>query len=122
MRTVTRQGNDLPVGQVDGSEKQAIPAEALDKLDGRLLDLLPGAVYFCDQEGVLVRWNRRAIELWGREPKASDRSERFCGSYKLYRLDGTFMAHADCPVSSRSVITRSESLEIDGYEVAPLAH
>ena len=99
MGLITSPSNGQPIGQAAGASKHVTPAEGLAKLDGKLLDLLPGAVYFCDHEGVLIGWNRRAVELWGREPKAGDRSERFCGSYKLYRLDGTFMAHADCPVA-----------------------
>ena len=71
----------------------------LDALSWELLDMLPGAVYLVDHEGVMLRWNKRAVALWGREPKVGDRSERFCGSYKLYRMDGTFMAHSDCPVA-----------------------
>jgi PAS domain-containing protein len=85
--------------QHPGVPTEAVAADALLHLNGKLLDLLPGAVYFCDAEGVVVRWNRRAADLWGREPNVSNRTERFCGSYKLYRPDGTFMAHADCPVA-----------------------
>jgi PAS domain-containing protein len=32
----------------------------------------------------LVRFNRRAAELWGREPKIGDPEERFCGAYRLH--------------------------------------
>lgn len=99
MGTVTPPSNGRPGSEADGAPEQALPGEALGKLDGKLLDFVPGAVYFCDHEGILIRWNRRAVELWGREPKAGEHSERFCGSYKLFRLDGTFMAHADCPVA-----------------------
>jgi PAS domain-containing protein len=34
-----------------------------------LLEILPAAVYVCDADGVLVAYNRRATELWGRTPK-----------------------------------------------------
>ena len=99
MEPITPPSNGRPDAVGVNTSNQSIPADVLGRMDGKLLDLLPGAVYFCDHEGVLVRWNRRAVELWGREPKAGDRSERFCGSYKFYRLDGSFMAHADCPVA-----------------------
>jgi PAS domain S-box-containing protein len=65
----------------------------------RLLDLLPAGVYVCDRDGAIVRWNRRATELWGRTPKLGDPSERFCGSYLLHRLDGGPLPHAACPMA-----------------------
>jgi PAS domain S-box-containing protein len=68
-------------------------------LPAQLLDLLPAAVYVCDRSGVILRYNRRATELWGRTPRPGDPAERFCGSYRLYRLDGGPLAHAECPMA-----------------------
>ena len=53
-------------------------------LDNELLELLPGAVYVCDLDGVVVRYNRRAGELWGRYPIQGDPSELWCGSHRLF--------------------------------------
>ena len=64
-----------------------------------LFDLVPVAVYTIDSAGVIEAFNRRAAELWGREPALGDTDERFCGSYKLFRPDGTFMPHAQCPMA-----------------------
>ena len=64
-----------------------------------LFDLVPVAVYTCDRAGVIQNFNRRAAELWGREPAFGDTDERFCGSYKLFRPDGTFMPHDLCPMA-----------------------
>jgi PAS domain S-box-containing protein len=64
----------------------------------RLLDLLPVGVYFCDQEGVVVRYNRAAAELWGCASKIGDPTVRYCGSYRLYHLDGGYVPHAKCPM------------------------
>ena len=55
---------------------------------------------FANLEGVIVAFNRRATELWGRTPKVGDTDERFCGSHKLYRSDGTFMPHAETPMEA----------------------
>jgi len=55
------------------------------------LDLLPIAVYACEAGGRLRWFNRRAADLWGRSPRIGDDTERFCGSYKLYALDGTLI-------------------------------
>jgi PAS domain S-box-containing protein len=64
-----------------------------------LFTLGPVAVYSCDASGVIRDFNPRAAELWGRTPKPGDTDERFCGSYKLYRPDGTFMPHDQCPMA-----------------------
>jgi PAS domain-containing protein len=63
-----------------------------------LFDLAPVAVYSCDVSGVIRDYNNRAAELWGRKPKLGDTDERFCGSFKLYRPDGSFMPHEQCPM------------------------
>jgi PAS domain S-box-containing protein len=75
------------------------PGRYVLDLPDRLMDLLPVAVYVCDQSGRLVRYNRRAAELWGRTPKLDDPAERFCGSYRLYRLDGAPLPHGECPMA-----------------------
>jgi len=63
-----------------------------------LFDLAPVAVYSCDVSGVIREYNNRAAELWGRKPQLGDTDERFCGSFKLYRPDGSFMPHEQCPM------------------------
>jgi signal transduction histidine kinase len=63
-----------------------------------LFDLAPIAVYSCDVSGVIRDYNNRAAELWGRKPELGDTDERFCGSFKLYRPDGSFMPHEQCPM------------------------
>ena len=63
-----------------------------------LFALAPVAVYSCDVSGVIREYNNRAAELWGRKPEPGDTDERFCGSFKLYRPDGSFMPHEQCPM------------------------
>jgi PAS domain-containing protein len=63
-----------------------------------LFDLAPVAVYSCDASGVIHDYNSRAAELWGRKPEVGDTDERFCGSFKMYRPDGSFMPHEQCPM------------------------
>lgn len=63
-----------------------------------LFDLAPIAVYSCDALGVIQEYNQRAAELWGRTPKPGDTDERFCGSFKMFRPDGSFMPHEQCPM------------------------
>jgi signal transduction histidine kinase len=64
-----------------------------------LFDLGPVAIYSCNASGVIREFNHRAAELWGRAPACGDTDERFCGSFKLHRSDGTFMAHPECPMA-----------------------
>jgi PAS domain S-box-containing protein len=63
-----------------------------------LFELAPVAVYSCDASGVIREYNRRAAELWGRSPKPGDTDERFCGSFKMHRPDGSHMPHEQCPM------------------------
>ena len=94
--------------------------DATDLLDGQsklresearyraLFDLGPVAVYSCDSAGVIQNFNVRAAELWGRVPAAGDTDERFCGSFKLFRPDGSFMPHEQCPMAEVVTGTMSE--------------
>lgn len=66
--------------------------------EGNLLSQLPVAVYVCDMSGIIRKYNDKAVELWGRRPAAGDPDERFCGAYKLYYPDGTYLPHSGTPV------------------------
>ena len=64
-----------------------------------IFEMGPVAVYTCDVSGVIDTFNHRAAELWGRKPAPGATDERWCGSYKLFRPDGTFMPHPQCPMA-----------------------
>jgi PAS domain S-box-containing protein len=64
-----------------------------------LFNLGPMAVYTIDTSGVIRDFNRHAAELWGREPALGDTDQRFCGSFKMFRSDGSFMPHDQCPMA-----------------------
>jgi len=64
-----------------------------------LFNLSPMAVYSIDTSGVIQNFNRHAAELWGREPAFGDTDQRFCGSFKMFRPDGSFMPHDQCPMA-----------------------
>jgi PAS domain S-box-containing protein len=64
-----------------------------------LFELGPVGVYSCDDSGVIENFNRRAVELWGREPALGHTDARFCGSYKLFRSDSSLMPHEQCPMA-----------------------
>ncbi|HEX7028896.1 MAG TPA: PAS domain-containing protein, partial [Gammaproteobacteria bacterium] len=75
---------------LDWNDMGAYPGELHFR---RLLDTLPAAAYTCDAEGRITYFNRRAEEVWGRAPRLNDSNERFCGSYRLYSVDGTPLTH-----------------------------
>ena len=75
------------LGAPNGRTEEHVP-NGTQSSSQELLDLLPAAVYVCASDGTIVRFNRRAAELWGRAPLLSDPRDRFCGAYRLYRPDG----------------------------------
>jgi two-component sensor histidine kinase len=73
--------------------------EQVFELPARLFEQLPFAVYVCDRNGLVLRYNRRAAELWGRAPRPGAPNERFCGSYKMFRPNGSLLPHHECPMA-----------------------
>ncbi|HWN94046.1 MAG TPA: PAS domain S-box protein [Methylomirabilota bacterium] len=65
----------------------------------RLVELMPVAVYVCDTSGIIQSYNKRAAELWGREPKPGDTAQRYCGSLRLYSPDGKLVPHEESPMA-----------------------
>jgi PAS domain S-box-containing protein len=63
-----------------------------------LIEILPAAVYVCDSNAVVVAFNKRASELWGRTPRPGDTDQRFCGAYKLFHPDGRYLPHNETPM------------------------
>ena len=62
----------------------------------RLLDKLPAGAYTCDPAGLITYYNQHAGQLWGRAPRLNDPIDRFCGSFKLYSIDGKPINHDQC--------------------------
>jgi len=86
------------------------------ELPARLFEQLPFAVYVCDRDGLVVRYNRRAAELWGRAPKLGDPDERFCGSYRMFCPDGSLLQHHQCPMADvlrTGVSVREQEVHIE---------
>jgi PAS domain S-box-containing protein len=86
------------------------------ELPARLFEQLPFAIYICDRNGLVLRYNRRAAELWGRSPELGDPSERFCGSYRMFRSDGNPLPHHECPMADvlrTGVSVRQQEVHIE---------
>jgi PAS domain S-box-containing protein len=105
---VVANGGRFAVGLPDNEQAFKLPA--------RLFEQLPFAVYVCNREGLVLRYNRRAAELWGRSPKLRDPDERFCGSYRMFRPDGSLLPHHQCPMADvlrTGVSVRGEEVHVE---------
>src|SRR3984957_2567980 len=76
-----------------------------------LVEALPAATYSTDAQGHVVFYNHAAAELWGREPVVG--KELWCGSYKIFRPDGSAMPLDECPMA----ISLKEGRPIRGEEI-----
>jgi PAS domain S-box-containing protein len=101
--------------------------ETRDKMI-RELPVLPAAVYVCDPLGAIELYNRTAVDLWGYEPQDHFASKRFCGSFKTFHPDGSFMSPGESPMAevlrSGSPVRNREFMigRPDGTEVSVLAN
>lgn len=96
------------------SSKHAAHGEARYRF---LFESSPAAVYSIDAAGVIQEFNECAAELWGRSPELGDTDERFCGSHKMFRPDGSFMPHDECPMAQ---VVAGKVAEISNGEVVIL--
>jgi PAS domain S-box-containing protein len=108
-------GADVPADHTDGltiSESPLVPDDILAtnapdlsaELDShvlvgyrQILERLPAAVYTCDAAGRLILFNDAAVRLWGRTPVVG--TDLWCGSYKIFRPDGTPLPLDQCPMA-----------------------
>jgi PAS domain S-box-containing protein len=72
---------------------------------------LPVAVYTCDAQGYVKIFNKAAVELWGREPEIG--KDLWCGSWRIYNLDGSPMSLDKCPMA----IALKERRAVYGEEI-----
>ncbi|HEX8373720.1 MAG TPA: PAS domain S-box protein [Geminicoccaceae bacterium] len=62
-----------------------------------ILDALPVALYTTDAQGRITYYNEAAVEMSGRRPALGD--DKWCVSWKLFQVDGTALAHEECPMA-----------------------
>jgi two-component system cell cycle sensor histidine kinase/response regulator CckA len=85
------------------STSQSLPVEpsphsqAMQLAD--MLANLPIAAYVCDLSGRITYFNSAAATLWGRSPSLNDPDELYCGSRKIFLIDGQPISHAECPMA-----------------------
>lgn len=81
------------------SPQPSLSCEALLSSPPALLESLPLGCYACDASGKVLWFNERAAQFWGRRPRIGDDSEKYCGSYKLFSLDGSIIRREDTPMA-----------------------
>src|SRR6202022_4359565 len=62
-----------------------------------LVFALPAAVYTTDREGRITLFNDQAAHLWGRLPEIG--KDLWCGSWRIFRPDGTPLPHEQGPMA-----------------------
>ena len=75
----------------------------------RFLDALGVAVYTTDADGHITFFNEAAATFWGRRPALG---EEWCGSLRIYRTDGEYLPHDQCPMA----IALRENRPVRGVE------
>ncbi len=76
-----------------------------------LLFALPAAVYTTDREGRITLFNDQAAALWGRRPELG--KDLWCGSWRIFRPDGTPLPHEQCPMA----VALHEGHSVRGQEI-----
>jgi len=76
-----------------------------------LVIALPTAVYATDRTGRITLFNEYAVQQWGRQPDLDN--DRWCGAWKLYRMDGSPLPHDQCPMA----VTLREGRGVRGQEI-----
>jgi PAS domain S-box-containing protein len=76
-----------------------------------LLNSMGIAAYTTDSDGYITMFNDAAAQLWGRAPALGE--DRWCGSWRIFRLDGEHLPHEDCPMG----ICLREQLPVRGVEI-----
>jgi len=64
------------------------------------LDAIPTGFCVCRADSGLVRYNRHAIELWGRAPPLGDPNDRHRSSFRRYGADGEPLRFDATPVAA----------------------
>jgi PAS domain-containing protein len=62
-----------------------------------MLATLPFAVYTTDATGRITFYNEAAVALWRRRPVLG--RDRWCGSWRIYTLNGAPLPHECCPMA-----------------------
>jgi PAS domain S-box-containing protein len=65
-----------------------VALSAMLRASDGILDLLPIATFICNAQGVILQYNQRAVDIWGRKPEPGQTHEEFSRQSRFYGLDG----------------------------------
>ncbi len=88
--------------------RPAAASEAVSDPYRAFLEALAVAVYTTGADGRITYYNEAAVEFWGRRPQIG---EEWCGSLRLFHVDGRPLAHGECPMA----IALKENREVRGW-------
>src|SRR5690606_31170806 len=77
----------------------------------QILQNIDAALYMCDADGTIIMYNEAAARLWGRRPRIGE--DKWCGSWKLFSLDGSPIELSECPMA----VTLKEGRPVQGREI-----
>ncbi len=85
--------------------------ESINRVSNDIIQDLPIAIYVIDNNGYITHFNKSAAILWGRKPEIGE--EMWCGSSKLFQLDGKPLPLDESPMAA----TLKEGRAIIGQEI-----
>ncbi|MEP6870382.1 MAG: ATP-binding protein [Anaerolineaceae bacterium] len=91
------------------SSRRAVPRN--ETRYRNLVQSLGVPIYTTNPTGQIEFFNQAAVRLWGRTPVPEE--EFWCGSFKLFSVDGTPLDHDECPMA----IALKEDREVRGVEI-----
>ena len=80
------------------SDPAASGLAALLQVEQSVLDAVPTGLCVCSADGLLRRYNARAVMLWGRAPRLGEASELDDSTFRRFAPDGTPLPFAATPV------------------------
>lgn len=75
-----------------------------------VFEKIDAAIYTTDADGWLTYYNEAAAELWGYRPELG--KTRWCGSWRIYRPDGTPLPLDQCPMA----VAMQQGREVRGVQ------
>jgi len=84
---------------MDDAAKTSFDPSAV-ALDSRLIDLIPVAICVCDaSSGEIIRFNRSAEQLWGKQPSITAAKNGYCGFSKVFSPAGIHLTQDQTPIA-----------------------